>query len=70
MIAREVPVVLTNEGDYERDFAASKAMWDFEAAPAVLGLLAAFALLGVWKVWKSVQRLAGRHGEVVSPPSM
>ena len=67
MIAREVPVVLTNDGDYERDFSFSKAMWDFEAAPAVIGLLAAFALLGVWK---SVQRLVGRHGEAVSPPSM
>lgn len=63
-------MVLTDEGDYDRDFAFSKAMWDFEAAPAVGGLLAAFVLVLAWRVWRSVQRLAGRRGKVTDPPVM
>ena len=50
-------VVRRGEGlRYERDYAFEKAIWDFQAAPALGGVLLAFLAYASWKL---IHRLSG-----------
>ena len=53
---------------YERDYSFEKATWDFQAAPALSGLMAAFAVYLLWRMLNLISRIVGRRPKRPAPP--